>query len=112
MLDRDSPPQEEGDTNGAGDGVRRDGVRVVRRAARARSIRGFSLLPWITVTAPIWARIMGTGAEVRDGPAFPRLIRWLTLSRYPLRERMPPRVSSPLSRTCFSSARFRLLASR
>src|ERR1035441_9903913 len=72
MLDRDSPPQEEGDTNGAGDGVRRDAVRVVRRAARARSIREFSPLPWITVTATIWAAIMVTEAEVRDGPVFPQ----------------------------------------
>src|ERR1035438_9860373 len=101
MLDRDSPPQEEGDTNGAGDGVRQDAVRVVRRAARARSIREFSLLPWITVTAPIWARIMATEAEVRDGPAFPPPMRWSIRSLSPRPEKMPPRVSSPLSRTCF-----------
>src|ERR1017187_5187233 len=112
MLDRDSPPQEEGDTNGAGDGVRRDAARAVRRAARARSIREFSPLAWIIVTEAIWAAIMVTEAGVRDGPAFPRLIRWPTLNRYPLRERMRPRASLPLSRTCFSSARFRLPASR
>src|ERR1039457_2255538 len=78
MQDLDIPPQEEGNTNGAVDGVRRDEARVARWAATARSIRAFLPLPWITPTAPIWVRIMATATrdEDRAGPVFPRLTRW------------------------------------
>ena len=41
MQDPDTPPQEEGNTNGAVDGVRRDEARVARWAASAGSIRAF-----------------------------------------------------------------------
>ncbi len=73
MQDPDIPPQEEGNTNGAVDGVRRDEARVARWAAPARSSREFLPLPWITATAPTWARTLATATkeEDRDGQAFP-----------------------------------------
>src|SRR5271157_4558602 len=102
MQDPDIPPQEEENTNGAVDGVRRDEARVARWAASARSTRAFLPLPWITATAPIWAATMATATEDRGGPAFPRPTRWWILSLYPLHEKMPLRASSRLSRTCSS----------
>src|SRR5208282_142964 len=114
MQDLDIPPQEEGNTNGAVDDVRRGEVRVARWAATARSIRAFLPLPWITATAPIWARIMATATrdEDRAGPVFPRLTRCPILSLYPLRERMRLRAFLRLSKTCSFSARFRKRAAR
>src|ERR1017187_6211820 len=104
MQDLDIPPQEEGNTNGAVDGVRRDEARVARWAPTARSIRALLPLPWITPTAPIWVQIMATATrdEARAGPVFPRLTRWAIPIRCPLRERMRLRASSRLSKTCFS----------
>src|SRR5271155_3907595 len=99
MQDPDIPPQEEGNTNGAVDGVRPDEARVARWAALARSSREFLLLPWIIATAPIWARIMATAAAHRGGPVFPPPTRWSILSLCPLRERMRLRASSRSSRT-------------
>ena len=110
MLDRVSPPQEEGNTSGVVDGVRRDAARVAQWAALARSNREFLPLPWTTVIAPIWARIMATGTTDRDGPVFPRPFQWSIRSRYPLREKMQLRASSRLSRTCSFMAKFRLPA--
>src|SRR4030088_3325735 len=100
MQDPDIPPQVEGNTNGAGDGVRPDEARVALWAATARSIRASLLLPWITATAQIWAVTTATAAERRDGPGFRRATLWPILSRFPLHERMPLRASSPLSKTC------------
>ena len=76
MQDRDTPPQEEGNTNGAVDGVRQDEAQVAPWAAYARTSREFLLLPWITATAPIRAATMATGTreEDRAGPVFPRPI--------------------------------------
>src|SRR6266849_8284716 len=102
MQDPDIPPQAEGDTNDAVDGVRQNEARVARWAATARSIRAFLPLPWITATAPIWAWIVATATADRDGPVFPRPTRWPILSRFPPHERMPLRESSPLSKTCSS----------
>src|SRR5450759_2200825 len=100
MQDPDIPPQGEGNTNGAVDGVRQDEAQVARWAATARSSRAFLPLPWITATAPIWAAT--TATEDRDGPVFRRPTRWSILSRYPLHERMRLRASSRLSKTCSS----------
>src|SRR5580658_5353090 len=102
MQDPDVPPQEEGDTNGAVDGVRQNEVRVARWAATARSSRAFLPLPWITAIAPTWAATTATAVEHRGGPVFPPPTRWSTLSRCLLHEKMPRRASSPLSKTCFS----------
>src|SRR6266849_2853539 len=102
MQDPDIPPQVEGSTNGGADGVRQDEARVARWAATARSTRASLPLPWITATAPIWAWIMATAAEDRDGPAFPRPTRWSILSLCQLQERTLLRASSPSSKTCFS----------
>src|SRR6266851_8326037 len=101
MQDPDIPPQVEGNTNGAVDGVRPDEARVALWAATARSIRASLLLPWITATAQIWAVTTATAAD-RDGPVFPRPTRWPILSRFPPHERMPLRASSRLSKTCSS----------
>src|SRR5664279_5630663 len=102
MQDPDIPPQAEGNTNGAVDGVRQYEARVARWAATARSIRAFSPLPWTTATAPIRAATTATATTDRDAPAFPRPIRWSILSLYPLHERTRLRASLRLSRTCFS----------
>src|SRR6266446_9568628 len=99
MQDPDIPPQAEGDTNDAVDGVRQNEARVARWAATARSIRAFLPLPWITATAPIWGATMATAAD-RDGPAFPRPTPWPILSRFPPHERTQLRASSRLSKTC------------
>src|SRR6266404_437094 len=111
MQDPDIPPQAEGDTNDAVDGVRQNEERGARWAATAKSIRAFLPLPWITVTAPIWGATTGTAAD-RDGPGFPRPTRWPILSRFPPHERMPLRASSHLSKICSSLARFRTRAAR
>src|ERR1700674_5493335 len=102
MQDPDIPPQAEGDTNDAVDGVRQNEARVARWAATARSIRASLPLPWITATAPIWAWIMATATADRDGPVFPRPTPWPILSRFPPHERMLLRASSRLSKTCSS----------
>src|SRR5208282_1823010 len=114
MQDPDTPPREEGNTNGAVDGVRPDWARVAQWAASARSIRASLPLPWITATAPIWAPTMATATrdEDRAGPVFPRLTRCPILSLYPLRERMRLRAFLRLSKTCSFSARFRKRAAR
>src|SRR5437879_4259780 len=101
MQDPDIPPQAEGDTNDAVDGVRQNEARVARWAATA-SIRGSLPLRWITAIALIWAWIVATATADRDGPVFPLPILWPILSLCPLLERMPLRASSPLSKTCFS----------
>ena len=75
MQDPDIPPQEEGDTNGAVDGGRQNADRVARWAATGRSIRAFSPLPWITVTAPISMGVTETAAGHRDDPVSPLRIR-------------------------------------
>ena len=70
MQDPDIPPQEEGNTSGAVEGVRPDEAQVARWADSARNNRGFLPRPWITATAPTWAA--GTTAtKDRDGPVFP-----------------------------------------
>src|SRR5260370_41743372 len=103
MQDPDIPPQVvEGNTNGAADGVHQDEARVARWAATARSTRASFPLPWITVTAPIWAWIMATAAEDRDGPAFPGPTRLSFPSPCPLQEMMPLRRSSPSHKTSTS----------
>src|ERR1700675_840279 len=99
MQDPDIPPEAEGDTNDAVDGVRQNEARVARWAATARSIRASLPLPWITATAPIWAATTATAADRRDGLVFRRPIRWPILSRFRLHERMPLRASSRLSKT-------------
>src|SRR6202790_5700888 len=100
MQDPDIPPEAEGDTNDAVDGVRQNAEPVARWAATAKSIRAFLPLTWITATAPIWAWIVATATADRDGPVFPRPTRWLILSRYPLPVRMPLRASSRSSKPC------------
>src|SRR6266852_1671262 len=102
MQDPDIPPQVEGNTNGAADGVRQDEARVARWAATAKSTRASLPPPWITATAPIWAWIMATAAADRDGPAFPRPTQWPIPSLCQLHERMQLRASSPSSQTCSS----------
>src|SRR5208337_2892237 len=102
MQDPDIPPQEEGNTNGAVDGVRRDEARVAPWAVTARNTRAFLPLPWITATAPIWAATTATATEERDGPVFPRPTRWSILSLCPLPERMRLRASLRLLKTCSS----------
>src|ERR1700726_4072138 len=101
MQDPDIPPEAEGDTNDAVDGVRQNAEPVARWAATAKSIRAFLPLPWITATAPTWAWIAATATADRDGPVFPRPTPWPILSRFPPHERMPLRASSRLSKTCF-----------
>src|SRR6266436_59179 len=101
MQDPDIPPQAEGDTNDAVDGVRQNEARVARWAATAKSIRAFLRLRWITATAPIWAAAT-TATAGRDGPVFPRPTRWPILSRFPPHERMPLHASLRSSKTCSS----------
>src|SRR5260370_1844757 len=103
MQDPDIPPQVvEGNTNGAADGVHQDEARVARWAATARSTRASLPLQWLTATAPIWAWIMATAAQDRDGPAFPRPTRCSLLSLYPLPRGMPLCRSSPCLKHYFS----------
>src|ERR1700690_285070 len=104
MQDRDSPPQEEGGTNGAAGVVRQDEARVAPWAACARTSREFLLRPWITATAPIWAVITATVTREGDrvGAVFPHPIRCSILSLYPLREKMRRRAYLHLSKTCSS----------
>ena len=75
MQDPEIPPQEEGDTNGAVDGARQNEDRVAPWAATGRSIRGFSPLPWITVTARISTAVTETAVGHRDAPVSPLPIR-------------------------------------
>src|ERR1035437_2061359 len=112
MQDRDTPPQGEGNINGAVDGVRQDEARVARWAATARSSRAFLQLPWIIATAPIWAWTvaMATAAAAvgdRDGGVFRRRTRWPIRSLCQLQEKTPLRAFSHLSKTCLTGARFR-----
>src|SRR5208283_1515355 len=106
MQDPDIPPKEEGDTNGAVDGVRPDEAREARWAERARSSKGSLPLPWTIATAPIWAWIMAMATAAatgdRDGRGFPRRTRWPIRSLYPLHEKMPLRAFSRLLKTCSS----------
>src|SRR5258708_28654318 len=102
MQDPDTPPQEEGDTNDAVDGVRQNEERGARWAATARSIRASLPLPWITATVPIWAWRVATATADRDDPVFPRPIQSPILSRFPPHGRMPLRASSRLSKICSS----------
>src|SRR3982074_3104143 len=100
MQDPDVPPQAEGDTNDAADGVRQNEARVAPWAAPAKSIRAFLPLPWSTATARIWGATTATAADRRDGPVFPRPTPWPILSRFPLPERIPLRRSCALAKTC------------
>src|SRR5271157_5597830 len=101
MQDPDIPPQEEGNTNGAVDGVRPDEARVARWAVRARSSKASLPLPWTIATAPIWAWIMATATTGgRDVPVFRPPIRWWIRSLCLLHERTQLRASLRLSRTC------------
>src|SRR3981081_3516314 len=100
MQDPDIPPQAEGDTNDAADGVRQNEARVARWAATAKSIRAFLPLPWITATARIWGATTAHAADGPAGPGFARPTPGPVLSRFRLHERMPLRASSPLSKTC------------
>ena len=76
MQDPDIPPQEEGNIDGAADGVRRDELLVARWAAIVRSIRESSRLPWITATVPTWATTTAMAAvEGRAGLASLRRIQ-------------------------------------
>src|SRR5271156_912517 len=104
MQDPDIPQQVEEDTNGAVDGVRQDEARAAPWAANARSTRGSLPLPWITATAPIWARTAAAMATAtgRDGPVFPPPTRWSIPSLCPPHEKMRLRASSLLSKTCSS----------
>ena len=68
MQDPEIPPQEEGDTNGAVDGAPQNEDRVARWVATGRSIRAFSPLPWITVTARTSMGVTETAAAHRDVP--------------------------------------------
>src|SRR5208337_3660063 len=99
--DPDIPPQEEGNTNGAVDGVRPDEARVAQWAVRARSSRASLPLPWTIATAPIWAWIMATATTGdSDGRGFPPPTRWSIRSLCPLHEKTQHHASSRLSRTC------------
>src|ERR1700690_1490886 len=103
MQDPDIPPQEEGNTNGAVDGVRPDEERVARWAVRARSSKASLPLPWTIATAPIWGWIMApatTGDS--DGQVFRLPIRWWIRSLCQFHEKTQHRASSRLSRTCSS----------
>src|SRR5260370_41731829 len=105
MQDPDIPPQEEGNTNGAVDGVRRDAARVARWAATARSSRAYLRLPWIIATAPIWAWTMPMATAAvgdRDGRVFRRRTRWPIRSLCRLHERPRRGAFSHLPKTCFS----------
>ena len=75
MQDPEIPPQEEGDTNGAVDGARQNEDRVAPWAATGRSIRVFSPLPWITVTARTSMGVTETAVGHRDVPVSPLRIR-------------------------------------
>src|ERR1700723_207163 len=112
MQDPDPPPQEEVDTSGAEDGVRQNVARAVPWAALARSSRAFSPLPWITATAPIWARIAVMATVDHGDLAFLLLIPWSIPSLCPLPARILRRAFSLSSKTCSSGARFRPPARR
>ena len=66
MQDRDIPPEAEGSTNGAGDGVRLNEVpeapQVARWAATASRDKVFTPLPWTITTVPTWAETMAAEA--------------------------------------------------
>src|ERR1035441_7269248 len=100
MQDRDTPPQEEGSTNGAVGGVHHEEARAGQWAAvRARNSKASSLPQWITAIAPTWAT---TAMAVADSPgrAFQGLIRWLSPSLCPSLMRTRLRECSPSSKTC------------
>src|SRR5450755_1126763 len=101
MQDPDTPPQEEGNTNGAVDAVRPDEARVAPWAVPARKRREFLPRPWITAIAPTRTATTATVADLA-APVFPPPIRCLSRNRCPLHARMPLRASSPLSKTSSS----------
>src|SRR4030081_361243 len=96
MQDRDIPPEAEGKTNGAEDGVRPNEDPAAPEAlwaATANRDRAFTPLPWITATAPTWAATMA--GEDRAAPVSGRpMLRW-NQSPCPLSMKMPPPASSP-----------------
>src|SRR6266850_7082318 len=107
MQDRDIPPEAEGRTNGAGDGVRpNEAPPEARWAATANRDRASTLLPWTTATAPRWAATMAAEEE-RAVPALARpMLRW-NLSPFLLSTRTQRPAFLLLSKTFSSSPKFR-----
>src|SRR5437868_8933559 len=109
MLDRDIPPEEEGNTNGAGDDVRPSEAQVPLAAlwaATVNNIRGSTLPRWITATGRTWAvATMAAGAALAVGLDHPMHL-W-NLNRCLARRNTPRPGYSPLSKTCSSWPRFR-----
>src|ERR1700704_2138593 len=96
MQDRDIPPEAEGKTNGAEDGVRPNEDPAAPEAlwaANANRDRAFIPLPWITAPAPTWAATMAAG-EDRAAPVSGRPMLPWTLSLCLLSMKMPPPASS------------------
>src|SRR5260370_21874267 len=113
MQDRDIPPEAEGRTNGAEDGVRLKEdpeAREARWAATANRDKASTPLRWITATAPTWAATMA--GEDRAVPDLARPMLLWNQSLCLLSMKMPPPASSRSWRICSSSPRFRRLAAR
>src|ERR1022692_423361 len=101
MQDPDTPPQEEGNINGAVDAVRPDAARVAPWAVPARKRREFLPRPWITVIAPTRTATMATAADP-GAPVFRPLTRFLNRNRCRFPTRMRLRASLRLSKTSSS----------
>src|SRR5258705_13151751 len=113
MQDRDIPPEAEGKTNGAEDGVRLKEDPEAREAlwaATANRDRVSTQLRWITATAPTWAATMA--GEDRAAPASARPMLLWSQSLCLLSMKMPPPASLLSWKICSSSPRFRRLAAR
>src|SRR5258707_344642 len=98
MQDRDIPPEAEGRTNGAEDGVRLNEdpeAAEARWAATANRVRASTPLPWITVTAPTWAATTEVGEERAVPVSASPMLRW-NPSLFQSRMKMLPPASSPL----------------
>src|SRR5258706_10308316 len=114
MQDRDIPPEAEGKTNGAEDGVRLKEARAgleARWAATANRDRVSTPLPWTIATAPTWAATMAAG-EDRDAPGLARPMLPWNPSPSLLSMKMPPPASLLSWKICSSSPRFRRPAAR
>src|SRR5437667_12392809 len=114
MQDRDIPPEAEGRTNGAEDGVRLNEVPEALEARWAETVnrgRASTRLPWITTTAPTWAVTMAAaGAGAAPVSARP-ILHWSPILCRP-NIAMPLPASLPSLRICFFSPRFRKLGAR
>src|SRR5215469_11522870 len=97
MQDQDTPPAEEGETDGVVDVVREALTPQVATSSTAVSIP----LPWITATVPRSPAATMARDPVDNDPALPPTIPRPNPNRCRL-AKMRPRAYSASSTTCFS----------